>query len=86
MKKLTNKEIEEFANRPGAKKIAAENFLMSIGEEDDLNNTIRNLLLDAKSYSWNKETIETIIDGILEAAELDKETNEIILISNELID
>lgn len=69
MRKLTNKEIEEFANRPGAKKIAVENFLMSMGE--DLTNAMGNLGLDAKSYKWNRETINAVLEGMLLAAGLD---------------
>ena len=70
MRKLTNKEIEEFANRPGAKKIAVEKFLMSMGE--DLTNAMGNLGLDAKSYKWNRETINAVLEGMLLAAGLDE--------------
>lgn len=66
MRKLTKKEIERFANMPGVKKIAVENFLMSMGE--DLNNALGNLGLDAKSYRWNKETVNAILEGMWLAA------------------
>jgi len=65
-------EIEEFTNRPNVKKVAAENFLMSMGE--DLTVAMGNLGLDAKSYGWNKQTIQAILDGIWVAAGLEEET------------
>jgi hypothetical protein len=48
MRELTKKEIEEFANRSGSKKVAVENFLMSMGT--DLNIAMGNLGIDAKQY------------------------------------
>lgn len=69
MRKLTSQEIEMFANRTGVKKIAAENFLMSMGE--DLTDAIGNLGLDAKSYGWNQETINAIVEGMWLAAGLE---------------
>jgi len=65
-------EIEEFANRPNVKKVAVENFLMSMGE--DLTVATGNLGLDAKSYGWNKQTVQAILDGIWVAAGLEEET------------
>lgn len=53
MRRLTGNEIEEFADRPGAKKIAVENFLGSMGT--DLTEIMRNVAYDIKLYNWNKD-------------------------------
>ena len=70
MRELTGKEIEEFANRPGAKKIAVENFLMSMGT--DLTIAMGNLGVDAKQYGWNQDTINAILEGMWLAAGLEE--------------
>ena len=77
-------EVEEFATRPEVKKIAVENFLMSMGT--DFNNIIGNLTIDAKSYKWNKQTIQAILDGIFLAAGLNKGDESVTVISKELIE
>ena len=70
MRELTGKEIEEFANRHGAKKIAVENFLMSMGT--DLTIAMGNLGVDAKQYGWNQEIINAILEGMWLAAGLEE--------------
>jgi len=57
------KWIEQFAGRPGVKRMAVENFLMSL---DDLSEreAKQNLAQDARLYKWNKETKKAIRDGI----------------------
>lgn len=70
MRELTGKEIEEFANRNGAKKIAVENFLMSMGA--DLTIAMGNLGIDAKQYGWNQDTINAIVEGMWLAAGLEE--------------
>lgn len=62
MRKLTLKEIEGFALREGVRRIAVENFLMSMGS-DELS-ALGNLGLDTQLYNWNAETVRAIKDGI----------------------
>ena len=69
VRNLTIKEIEEFAKREGIKKIAVENFLMSIGINDKERYARGNLFRDAQLYKWNKKTIIAISDGIKLARE-----------------
>lgn len=69
MRELTGKEIEEFANRVGVKKIAVENFLMSMGT--DLTIAMGNLGIDVKQYGWNQDTVNAIVEGIWLAAGLE---------------
>ncbi len=76
MRRMTSNEIEKFANRPGVRKIAVENFLMSMG--DNIYNAIGNVYLDAKSYEWNKETIRAILEGIWFASRLEERDTIII--------
>lgn len=52
MRELTGKEIEEFANRPGAKKIAVENFLMSMG--NDITIAMGNVGVDANNMDGTR--------------------------------
>jgi len=62
MRNLTLQEIELLISHPGRKRMAVENFLMSMGT----NNLIAkaNLELDAKLYKWNSATIHAIRAGI----------------------
>ncbi len=63
MMKLTNEQIEQLASRTGAKRIAVENFLMSLyGVTKD--EALGNLSLDARSYKWNAQTVKAIRNGI----------------------
>ena len=62
MRELTTEEITKFASMPNVKKIAVENFLMSMGTDSRL--ATINSLLDSKLYNWNKETLKAIHDGI----------------------
>jgi hypothetical protein len=62
MRKLSNDEIERFASKAGVKRIAVENFLMSMGENE--NDTRASFINDAASYGWNTATREAIIAGI----------------------
>ena len=62
MRELTILEISKFANRKGVRKIAIENFLMTMG-----NNPLAasiNMGYDADLYKWNNATIKAIKDGI----------------------
>lgn len=62
MRKLLDEEIEKLASRTGVKRIAAENFLSSMGL--DYFDACGNLALDAKLYKWNAQTKKAISDGI----------------------
>ncbi len=63
MLRLTSQQIEEFASRKGAKRIAVENFLCSLFDSDE-REALMNLHADARSYGWNAATIRAIHDGI----------------------
>lgn len=62
MRKLTLEEISKFASRRGVRKIAVENFLMSMGEMEY--NARANLRIDARLYGWNNSTVLAIQAGI----------------------
>lgn len=62
MRSLTLQEIEQFASRPNARRIAVENFLMSMGSDKEV--AIANLTLDTKAYGWNTATTGAILAGI----------------------
>lgn len=67
---LTAARITELAAWEGAKTIAVQNFLGTLGppgagmtEEE----AIQNLILDARSYRWNTITVRAIEQGIRES-------------------
>lgn len=62
MRKLSTEEIEKFSSRDGVRKIAVENFLMSMGENPMV--AFGNLSMDAGLYNWNSKTVNTIRSGI----------------------
>ena len=62
MRKLTTEEIERFALRKGVRRIAVENFLMSMGTDYDI--AVANLELDTGLYRWNSATRKAIYEGI----------------------
>lgn len=65
MKDLPIPKIHEILeNYPNAKKIAVENFLMTVGSNDNPIYARLNLDMDARLYGWNKETINAIKEGI----------------------
>lgn len=61
-RELTSEEIGKLASRAGVRKIAVENFLMSMG--DDASAARANLGQDARDYKWNSATQKAIRDGI----------------------
>jgi len=67
MRQLTAKEIEQLANQPEVKRIAVENFLMSMG--DNAEDARANLRFDNRLYRWNHQTFNAILDGIRLAEE-----------------
>jgi hypothetical protein len=64
MNRLTRVQIDDFANKIGARKIAVSNFLLTLHNCGTKQNAICNLSKDAKLYNWNQETINAIMDGI----------------------
>jgi len=65
VRKLSIEEIEVFSGRTGVRRIAVENFLMSMGTNDG--DALGNLELDTRLYKWDKKTWQAIFDGILQA-------------------
>lgn len=61
---LDIKEIEKLASKPGVKKIAVENFLLTMGNNDNEWTAIQNLELDSRLYKWNSQTKQAIKIGI----------------------
>lgn len=69
VKQLTVEDIEKFASRKGAKRIAVENFLSSVHyAEVTPHEAFENAKMDARSYGWNDATLGAIIDGIAHAS------------------
>ncbi len=62
MRELKEEEIQKLASLKGVRKIAVENFLGTMGTDDQA--AKGNLWLDARSYNWNQKTISTILRGI----------------------
>lgn len=62
MRSLKESEIEKLASRKNVKKMAVENFLMSMG--DNSGAAYENLRADARSYKWNTATQNAISAGI----------------------
>ena len=75
MRKITAQEIEEYASRPEARRIAVENFLGTMGTDREV--ALGNLVLDARLYRWNRQTKRAISEGIALAA-LTKKPGELI--------
>ena len=71
MRQLTIPEINKLASRKNVKKIAVENFLMTMGDSP-LAASI-NMGYDADLYRWNNETVKAIKDGIVLAQKSLKE-------------
>ena len=64
MRKLTAEEIEKLAMRKGVKKIAVENFLVTMTNNANERDAWMNLEMDARLYKWNVKTVRAIGDGI----------------------
>jgi len=62
MKKLTFNEIEKFASKKGVRRIAVENFLMSMGTNPMYAEA--NLDMDTRLYGWDLKTRNAIRAGI----------------------
>lgn len=64
MKQLTDAEVEKFASAKGAKRVAVENFLMTLDTDIGSLGNMLNLHQDAQSYKWNTATVRAIEAGI----------------------
>lgn len=68
LRELTSEEIKKFALREKVRRIAVENFLMTVTNCGTYENAIANLLDDRELYKWNQATFNAIRDGIMLAA------------------
>lgn len=57
-------EIEKLASRAGVKKVAVENFLISLDTAAPKDAHLANLEMDARLYKWNAATVAAIRTGI----------------------
>lgn len=64
MKQLTLQEIKTFATRRHVRRVAVENFLLSLHNNGTARAAYQNLMRDAKMYRWNQNTVKAIKDGI----------------------
>ena len=65
LRKLTAEEIEQFASRENVRRIAVENFLMTVANNLDMDAALINLCMDAKSYDWDRGTLKAITHGVV---------------------
>ena len=64
--KLSIEEIEKLSSRKGVRKIAVENFLISLNDAS-YSDAMANLRRDADLYKWSALTRKAISDGIRKA-------------------
>ncbi len=64
MECLDIKEIERLASKPGVRRIAVENFLLTVENNDNSYIAMENLYMDAGLYKWNIATQKAIKEGI----------------------
>ena len=64
MRELTTQEIEKLASRKGVKRIAVENFLMTVTNNKTASIAYSNLFMDSRLYKWNAATVKAIQKGI----------------------
>jgi hypothetical protein len=57
-------KIEDLASKSGVKRIPVENFLSTIGANDDENIAMMNFEMDSSMYNWNGQTQKAILEGI----------------------
>ena len=65
MRNLEISEIKKLAGRKGARKIAVENFLGTMGTDEEC--AVVNLEMDRGLYGWDSKTVGAIMDGISKA-------------------
>ena len=73
MRELTAAEIEQLAGQSAVKRVAVENFLISVCNNGTAENAMLNLWNDSRVYNWNNETITAIRQGIQLAQKEDME-------------
>jgi hypothetical protein len=71
LRPLTEAEISRLAAKSGVRKVAVENFLMSLDDLDVFSANL-NLSQDARAYGWNSATQTAIRQGIDLAAKARK--------------
>ncbi len=64
MRQLTVAEVERLASTRGVRRVAVENFLISLGHVGSKADELRNLWADAHMYGWNAATVNAIREGI----------------------
>lgn len=72
LRKLTADEIEKFAARKDVRRVAVENFLGTVHNNENAPTARANLYYDADLYKWNHATIKAIEAGINLAAKPQK--------------
>lgn len=70
MRPLTAEEIEQFASREDVRRIAVENFLMTVSNNNDVETALMNVHRDGKMYRWNNATLQAITEGIVLAGRM----------------
>lgn len=64
MKHLTAGDIQELAERPRVNTAAVVNFLYTVSADISYQAHVANCELDARLYSWNRETTAAIREGL----------------------
>ncbi len=64
MRTLAIKDINEFASRSGVSKRDVQNFLNTVGQAGSEEGDLLNLYYEARLYSLDNLTVETIEEGI----------------------
>jgi len=65
LRDLTPQEIEKILKKfPNAKLVAVENFLMTVGQNQNKYYALANLDKDRLLYGWNSDTVRAIRKGI----------------------
>ena len=65
LRDLTGPEIEKVLKKfPNAKKIAVENFLMTVSQCQNKYYALANLDKDRLLYGWNMDTVRAVRKGI----------------------
>jgi len=62
--KLAPEEIKQLASRKGVRRIAVEDFLLTVTNNEDYVTAYANLALDRRLYNWNSATVKAIAIGI----------------------
>ena len=64
LRRLGSDEIESLAGRNDVRRIAVENFLMTVSNNDSLWIAEQNMMVDSRLYKWDLKTIKAISEGI----------------------